>query len=888
MLPKLATRQRLWKLAATALLLGLVTLTTLPRPQYVIQVFNILDYGAKCDGSTDDRLAITAAVTAACAQPGSILYTPPTTNPCIIGENGAKGYSILLSPPAAGGISCNNITFKGVRGKSFWKHPAMMANPPVAMIEIDGEDSITFDGMGLDGNWGNAATTITEASSNLALSGTYNINVVSTAGFPSSGPINVQSATGGHSAATQNNVVTCAGPNTATTFVSCTGGSGVAMRDFTVGFVDAATGINQITQNDPQSRLIFARGASNLTVQNSILQQSYGDAISMLGSISLTPVLFTTNAKILNNTFFMMARIGVDFDGAVDNALVAGNTVTWAHQESIDAEPVVTGTRSIVIRDNTLTVWWDPTQVGNVAVNINEGRGGFSLWGNSETSWRVEHNTIYGPSLAVGAWNLIWRDNTSIVDSAGVASGASAGVQFSPLQVEFGGGNTVIDGNYMYTRSPTIFADFGTTAAISVQNSGLGSDGSGRGVFTNPTSVVISNNTLDAQNGRNGISLLSPGGSIVNFTGTATAVTLTTVTDNTQAWVTNQFLGQIVQVGGAQAVISSNTATTLTLDTINASVTAWQTPLGEYAPTPTVGTYTISKPNGPIDVYGNHISLKNTSGFGRGSNGIFMTTSNSSVAFGRIRVHDNTIRDATGGGISIQFGAGGQVYPLVDIFRNYGFDDQPTPTMTSLVQFANTPAVTTWVLSDNVAGEGVANEVSGLTTGTFLLHEGAVSDWAGFGSPTGVVAAPVGSTYRQLNGAGAIITWTKLSGTGTLGWVADALQGTSPTFNGATLGAQVLSTASLGLSVSHGTLGTGSTNWVGNVAGVGANTSTALTLASGGFSSRSWCRATPNLSGTVETIVVTNSPTTPTFACFNATTGLAANCVDFTYSCVGQ
>ena len=128
----------------------------------------------------------------------------------------------------------------------------------------------------------------------------------------------------------------------------------------------------------------------------------------------------------------------------------------------------------------------------------------------------------------------------------------------------------------------------------------------------------------------------------------------------------------------------------------------------------------------------------------------------------------------------------------------------------------------------------------------------------------------------------------KQTGTGSTGWVTNALQGTLPTFTTTTLGGQMLDPATSSLAASHGSLGTGSTSWWGNITGIGANTSTVLTLGGGGFATRAWCRAWPNASGTVETIVVTNSSTAPTFSCLAASTGAPANCVDFTYECAGQ
>ena len=87
---------------------------------------------------------------------------------------------------------------------------------------------------------------------------------------------------------------------------------------------------------------------------------------------------------------------------------------------------------------------------------------------------------------------------------------------------------------------------------------------------------------------------------------------------------------------------------------------------------------------------------------------------------------------------------------------------------------------------------------------------------------------------------------------------------------------------------SHGTLGTGSTNFVGNITTIGANTSLTLTF-SPAFTNRAWCFTQMNSNSvTEEYIVVTNDKAAPTFSCFNSTTGGAANCDDFSYTCYGQ
>jgi len=101
------------------------------------------------------------------------------------------------------------------------------------------------------------------------------------------------------------------------------------------------------------------------------------------------------------------------------------------------------------------------------------------------------------------------------------------------------------------------------------------------------------------------------------------------------------------------------------------------------------------------------------------------------------------------------------------------------------------------------------------------------------------------------------------------------------------LGHQIWFSASAPTSVNHGTLGTGSSNTVGNVTGIGANNSVTLTYSDSGFPNRSWCHADSNSATTPQVFIITNSATTPVFACFDMV-GLSQNCQDFTYWCTGN
>lgn len=81
-----------------------------------------------------------------------------------------------------------------------------------------------------------------------------------------------------------------------------------------------------------------------------------------------------------------------------------------------------------------------------------------------------------------------------------------------------------------------------------------------------------------------------------------------------------------------------------------------------------------------------------------------------------------------------------------------------------------------------------------------------------------------------------------------------------------------------------GTLQAGSSNASGTVTGIGANTSVTITF-SVAYDTRSRCFIQA-ISG-AQVFTVTQSASAPVVACFDMA-GVAANCVDFSYECVGQ
>lgn len=139
------------------------------------------------------------------------------------------------------------------------------------------------------------------------------------------------------------------------------------------------------------------------------------------------------------------------------------------------------------------------------------------------------------------------------------------------------------------------------------------------------------------------------------------------------------------------------------------------------------------------------------------------------------------------------------------------------------------------------------------------------------------------AAYNSANGSHDDLHWWQYNG---VGQDVMVFQGVTGNVGFGQSGYQYIA-AGGAPAANHGTLTAGSTNWVGSVTAVGAFTSVVLTYSTA-FGTQSWCTATVNSAGTPEFISVTNSASAPQFACFNTTTGVAANCVNFTYQCIGQ
>jgi hypothetical protein len=114
---------------------------------------------------------------------------------------------------------------------------------------------------------------------------------------------------------------------------------------------------------------------------------------------------------------------------------------------------------------------------------------------------------------------------------------------------------------------------------------------------------------------------------------------------------------------------------------------------------------------------------------------------------------------------------------LLELVDNIARDNQVSPTCAATLQF-NVPhpfsiprCITKPTLRGNQA-EGAPAVVSGLNSGHWLVYDGVVAHWAGFGSPEGAVAASPGALYARLDGGANQTLYVKESGATASGWRA--------------------------------------------------------------------------------------------------------------------
>ena len=687
---------------------------------------NVRDYGAVGDGVTDDSAAVRRALAAAAALKGT-LWCPSGTY--ILTREGVTAQCIQM--PGA------NVTILGVKGQTWFKNPSGMPATPVRMFYVHQTDDVTFSNVGFDGNWGNATSLVTAASAGAVLP-QATINIESTEGFPASGTF--VAFPGGVST-----TITYTGL-TATSFTGCSGGSGTLELNTVVGLANSQTGINQNTQVEPNNHLVMVQDSKGILIDNCLFKQSYGDFIWM-GHSSTAPELGFSSVTIRDTECNMSARSGITCGGPCEGVVVDNCQFYNCYGQAFDTESFsnLGAVRDVLIDKSYLDRWWAPfsPRTDNAPLAI----GGTQMGAQSSVArhYRVTNTTIMGSVAIAQATDIRIANCRVICDFDGDSA--------APFNLLGAIDDIWIIDNYIYDRTGNPVAGVNHYASISCRWYG------GLGPILQPANVHITGNTVHSRNGRIGILVEGTGGFSVGngpvepaITGVATAITDTTLTHAGAFGAVDSKAGWQVRVGSAIATVATNTANVLTV-TLGEPTNNWCDPLGVPVTTPAPGAYVLSSVGGVVDVSNNTVDCTDD-GYGAGSFGIHVDSEKSGM---RVRVRNNTVRNATDDAIRVTTYNEDKEILFLEISDNTAFDDQATSTTDNAVNFnsvlGNPPQVVQLVMHDNQVAQGVANEVVGLTAGQWRTGE---NTWDGFGTPEGSIFAPPGSTYSRRDGAGVV------------------------------------------------------------------------------------------------------------------------------------
>lgn len=506
-----------------------------------------------------------------------------------------------------------------------------------------------------------------------------------------------------------------------------------------VGGTDSQAGINHTTQADPKSHtLMLYINTLNVLVSRVEIRQAYGDGLWMGGGQPSS----VFDIRVENTTIDMCARNGISIGGQASRIAVHNVKITNPYTTAFDGEPVSESVHDVTIGGRThLGTWWGVNQVTRNTLSISGGGIGPQ---NLAENWTVTGCYIEGNVYILYAKGIHLKDNTIVAASVD---------GLPPIVCQSTCDDVWIEDNYLYDRSnyqnSMIFV--GVISIISDAGSSF------------PFSVNIRGNKIRARNGKHGIYLLQLGGK-PGTSGVATATSALTVTDGAASWTVNQWAGHRIRIGTACSIVVSNTATIATLVS-----DGWTDVFGVATATPGAAAYIIDPTGGVIDVDGNEIDCMND-GSGVGGNGIKQFPGYPGM---RLRIRNNKIHGATGGAISIQGpGVAGNAGELLEIAGNFAWDDQPVVTCTAVINFVSSTNLGKLILRNNQVGTGVPAVTTGLTSGTWLVDDGEPSEWAGFGSPEGVVTAKRGARFARKDGGAGACSYVKESDTTNTGWVA--------------------------------------------------------------------------------------------------------------------
>ena len=157
---------------------------------------------------------------------------------------------------------------------------------------------------------------------------------------------------------------------------------------------------------------------------------------------------------------------------------------------------------------------------------------------------------------------------------------------------------------------------------------------------------------------------------------------------------------------------------------------------------------------------------------------------------------------------------------------------------------------------DGVHAMGTANTVAKFTGTASVGNSSATDDGTTFAINTNKF------TVTESTGA------TLAAGNVTFGAAAQILSGGTPTS-------------------SAGSVVPGSTNTAGCNTGIGANTALTVTFSTA-FANGSFCMAISKTSGSPQLMTIDSGTASLVVTCFNSTTGVATNCNDLCWHCVGR
>lgn len=469
-----------------------------------LPVYNIEDYGAVIGSSgaihTANLTALKAAAALAAANGGEV-WIPPKTFEITRDASNLFCWSVLG----------NNITIRGVRGKSTLKMAAGQPNVGgIALVYLTDNVGVVIDGVVLDGNWNNGATSLTSGSAGADLP-QATVNVTSTADFPSSGTVVVITSNGAQT-------VTYTG-KTSTTFTGCSGGTGAMRLGGRVGRSDSIDGLNHTTQGDPKNHTLMLRGVVDFTITNCTFRQAYGDMI-WVGASASTRYGGSRNVRVRDCDGYVAARSGIALAQKCDSVIVEGCRFNDVYAQSFDTEPVETWVRDVLVSHCFLDGWWNaanPARSANAPVSIAGGKDSLHSVQTNGRTFRMRDCTVIGSVIVKGISDVEIAGCTIICDHNGST--------YAPLRIFEVTDSLRITNNRIFDRTSDNTGGIGHLAAIQVETY---SDGTING---QPSGVLISGNQIRAQNGMAGIRVDGGGGSgygtvaeQANSSGTSTAI----------------------------------------------------------------------------------------------------------------------------------------------------------------------------------------------------------------------------------------------------------------------------------------------------------------------------------------------------------------------------